>query len=79
MVYRSKEEMAAWKARDPIPRLRQELLAQGVATEEEIVSLEEEIQDLLDEAVVFAAESPEPAPEMALTGVYGDSHDGRCF
>ncbi len=79
MIYRSKDELATWKARDPIPRLREQLLEGGTATEEEISAVEDEIQVLLDEAVTFASESPEPLPEMAMAGVYGDSHDGRCF
>jgi pyruvate dehydrogenase E1 component alpha subunit len=79
MVYRSKEEMEAWRARDPIVQLREALIVGERATEEELAAIDAEIQALLDEAVRFAAESPAPAPASALDGVYGDTHDGRVF
>lgn len=79
MVYRSKDEMAAWKERDPIARLRRKLLAGEIATQAEITAVENEIQALLDDAVAFAVASPEPSVESALAGVYGDTHDGRVF
>jgi TPP-dependent pyruvate/acetoin dehydrogenase alpha subunit len=79
MIYRSSEELAAWRAKDPIATYRQRLLDAGLATEEELNEIDAEIQALLDEAVAFAAASPPPAPESALDGVYGDDHNGRVF
>jgi acetoin:2,6-dichlorophenolindophenol oxidoreductase subunit alpha len=79
MVYRPQGEMQAWKARDPIAGFRQRLLENEVATQAEITAVEQAIQTELDAAVEFAANSPHPAPESALVGVYGDTHDGRVF
>lgn len=79
MVYRSAEEMASWRQRDPIDRFRGWLLQAEEAGEAELVAIDREIQGLLEEAVAFAAGSPEPAPETALLGVYGDTHNGRVF
>lgn len=79
MVYRTKEEMEAWRQRDAINRLRRAMLDGGLAAEEELVAIDDEIQEVLDEAVAFAADSPPPEPDSALVGVYGDTHDGRVF
>ncbi|MDJ0752702.1 MAG: thiamine pyrophosphate-dependent dehydrogenase E1 component subunit alpha [Ardenticatenaceae bacterium] len=79
MVYRSPEELEAWQERDPIAAFRQRLLEHKFASESEITAVESEIQSLLDEAVEFAAQSPQPTRESALDGVYGDTHEGRVF
>ena len=79
MVYRTKEEMETWRERDPINRLRHALLEGGLAAEQQLATIDDEIQEMLDEAVAFARESPPPEPESALAGVYGDTHDGRVF
>ncbi len=79
MVYRSKKEIEAWRQRDPISTFYQRLLEAGVATEAEIVQIKTKVQATLDEAVQFAASSPQPEPETALEGVYHDTHGGRVF
>lgn len=79
MVYRSEDELNEWRQRDPITTFRQRMLDSGLADEVEITAVDQEIQTLLDEAVEFAANSPEPAPDSALDGVYADTHDGRVF
>ncbi len=79
MVYRSKEEMEEWRQRDPISNFHQRLLAAETASEAEITEIKAEVQATLDEAVQFAADSPQPEPKSALDGVYHDTHDGRVF
>ncbi len=79
MVYRSKEEMEAWRRRDPVVGFRGRLLAEAGVSEEAIVAIERSVQAALDEAVAFAAASPRPAPESALQGVYGETHGGLVF
>ena len=79
MVYRSEDELNEWRKRDPIASFRQRLLDENVADEGEITAVDQQIQAMLDEAVQFAANSPEPAPETALDGVYADTHNGRVF
>lgn len=79
MIYRSKEEMEAWRKRDPLPAFRRYLLEQEATPEAEIEAIEAEVQHSLDEAVRFAAASPQPQPESALEGVYYDTHEGRVF
>ena len=78
-VYRTREEMEAWKARDPIPAFRLRLLDSGLFDEAAMEEIEGQVLQQLDEAVAFAAAAEMPAPEEALYGVYGDTHDGLVF
>jgi acetoin:2,6-dichlorophenolindophenol oxidoreductase subunit alpha len=79
MVYRTEEEMEAWKARDPIPSFRGRLLQSGTIDEAELEETIGSVVKLLDEAVDFAAASPKADPSGALEGVYADTHGGRVF
>ena len=79
MVYRSKAEMDEWKGRDPVLAFRARLLNEAGVPETEIIAIEKDVQAALDDAVAFAAASPKPAPEMALEGVYGETHGGLVF
>ncbi len=78
-VYRPQEELDAWKERDPIQRFRERLIQSGQFDGEDLEAIEEDVSDRLDQAVAFAQRGSEPAPEEALQGVYGDTHDGLVF
>ena len=69
-AYRTKAELEAWRAKDPIPRLRAWLLGQRFLTEADDQRLVEEVQAAVEAATAFARESPLPAPEDALEDVY---------
>lgn len=69
--YRPKEEVAEWVVKDPIRRLKEKLLQEGILRKEEIDSIEGKAVAQVEEAVRFAIESPYPAPEEALDDVYG--------
>lgn len=79
MVYRTKEELESWRQRDPISGFRQQLIDTGIATDQEIQLIQDQVQATLDEAVQFAASSPQPEPESALEGVYFQTHEGSVF
>ncbi|MBU2534539.1 MAG: thiamine pyrophosphate-dependent dehydrogenase E1 component subunit alpha [Chloroflexota bacterium] len=68
--YRPKEEVEEWKKKDPIKRLRQQMVQNKAATDAELDEIENNVLRELDEAVKFAQESPEPAPEEALEDIY---------
>jgi TPP-dependent pyruvate/acetoin dehydrogenase alpha subunit len=68
--YRPKEEIEEWKKKDPIKRLRQQMVANKMATDAELDEIENDVLRELDEAVKFAQESPEPTPEEALEDIY---------
>jgi pyruvate dehydrogenase E1 component alpha subunit len=63
--YRSKDEVEAWRARDPITLLRARLEAEG-PLDDAIAVIEAEIRDEIDAAVAFA-EGGEMEPEADLT------------
>lgn len=68
--YRSKEEIAAWKARDPMHKLRAEAVASKLAGEKEFEAIDAEIHHLIEEAAAFALSSPQPGTETALDHVF---------
>ncbi|NIN64134.1 MAG: pyruvate dehydrogenase (acetyl-transferring) E1 component subunit alpha [Anaerolineae bacterium] len=69
-LYRTKQEIQAWKERDPIPRFRDLLLAGGVISQEEATFIEETARRIISEALEFAQASPEPSVDTILEGVY---------
>ncbi len=68
--YRSKEEEAAWQARDPIPRLARRLKELGLATGETLAAIETEVMQAIEASVIFAEESPYPEPADTLKHVF---------
>jgi pyruvate dehydrogenase E1 component alpha subunit len=68
--YRPREEVEAWRRRDPIAALRDRLLAEGALSEADAARLEATARAAVEEAVRFAETSPEPDPATLLDGVY---------
>jgi pyruvate dehydrogenase E1 component alpha subunit len=69
--YRTREEEAEWREKDPLVRLARDLSREnGVAAEEELGRIEREVTQLIDDAVAFAEASPSPRPEDALLHVF---------
>ena len=66
---RAEEELEAWRARDPIERLRATLEERGVDAGM-IDSLDETITAEVEAAVEFALASPAPAPEAAFEDMW---------
>jgi TPP-dependent pyruvate/acetoin dehydrogenase alpha subunit len=64
--YRARAEEDLWRKRDPIPRLAKTLVAEKIASEEQLRALDREIEELCEAAVRFAEESPDP-PLSELT------------
>jgi len=69
-AYRTREEEAAWAARDPIALYRKMLLEVGGVDEAQLKALEARVEQTIEDAVSYAKASPDPAPEDALTDVY---------
>ncbi len=69
-VYRDREEVAKYRALDPIPRFRSELIEDGRMTESDLDELEAAVDQQIREAVEFAKNSPEPDPATALDYIY---------
>jgi len=68
--YRTKEEVAQWRARDPIPAFGELLKTEGVVDEDDLARIDSEAVERVDGAVAFADASPFPAPETLYDDVY---------
>lgn len=77
--YRTKEEIASSRLRDPILALRSRLLRDGRFTEEDFSSADAAVKSELEQAVSFAKHSPTPDPQDLYANVYMDTHDSMVF
>jgi len=64
--YRTQEELETWKRRDPLSLL----IKRGGLTSNEVERIDKEVSEVVEEAVRFAAESPEPDVDVALEDIY---------
>ncbi|MGD8491715.1 MAG: dehydrogenase E1 component subunit alpha/beta [Anaerolineae bacterium] len=69
-AYRTKEEEAEWRSRDPIPNFAGWLVDNGVCTQDEIDAIEEKVEDAIETATEFALGSPFPPVEELEEFVY---------
>ena len=70
--YRSEEEVDRWRLRDPIVLHSRWLTEQGIATQDEIEEVRQDVADTIAEALQFARESPYPEVEDLMTDMYAD-------
>jgi len=68
--YRTKEEVAEWRARDPIPAFGELLEREGILDEEQRALIDARAAERVEAAVGFAENSPFPAPESLYDDVY---------
>jgi acetoin:2,6-dichlorophenolindophenol oxidoreductase subunit alpha len=73
LKYRPDEEVVAWKERDPIFSFEQRIVESGVASREVLDATWAELRTAIDEAIVFADESPFPDEDQLLAGVFTES------
>jgi 2-oxoisovalerate dehydrogenase E1 component alpha subunit len=71
-VYRSREEVEAWKGRDPIARYRQTLTEMGLWDEGRDQAFRTETQSEIEAAVTAAEAAPFPDAKDALRFVYAE-------
>ncbi len=74
--YREQEEVKCWEKEDPIGIYRDHLLFQQKISETELAELERKVMAEIKEAVEFAENSPEPAPEALYENIYVDETVG---
>lgn len=70
--YRSAAELASERALDPLPRLREQLFAAGILTDELRASTAEEVRATVDDATEYAEAQPDPTPGSGLLHVYAE-------
>nr|HPL27685.1 thiamine pyrophosphate-dependent enzyme [Anaerolineae bacterium] len=69
-LYRSKEEIEAWKKKDAIKRLERYLVETGALTEEGTQVLQARAEAAIEEAIAYGDAGPEPSPEHLTDDVY---------
>ena len=68
--YRTESEFLEWKKRDPIKTFNERLLRDGILCNQDIDAVAKKVEAEIDEAVVFAKNSPFPAGELLLEHIY---------
>jgi pyruvate dehydrogenase E1 component alpha subunit len=69
-AYRGAGEVAEWKARDPVARLAALMTGAGLIDAAGLARLTSQIQAEVDQAVAYAAGSPQPEPQDAYADVF---------
>ncbi len=68
--YRSREEVQKMRTEhDPIEQVRNRLLGNGMASEDELKKIDAAVRDLINEAAEFATNNPEPDPSELYADV----------
>ena len=69
--YRTREEVQKMRdERDPIEQVRNILLENKYASEDDLKAIDKEIKKIVNDSAEFAKTSPEPAPEELWTDIY---------
>jgi pyruvate dehydrogenase E1 component alpha subunit len=76
--YRTREQVAEWRRRDPISSFADRLVQRGGLPETALAEIDREVVARVDHAVAFADESPFPPPESLYDHIYvlGDQVKG---
>ncbi|MBU5443007.1 thiamine pyrophosphate-dependent dehydrogenase E1 component subunit alpha [Paenibacillus sp. MSJ-34] len=72
LVYRTKEEVDSYRAKDGIPRFKQYLIECGIWDEKRDEELQARLQQEVNEGTDYADKAPFPKPEDMLLHVYAD-------
>ena len=74
-TYRTREEVNSWKAKDPIKRWREKLIAAGLYTAAELDQMDQSAEEETTAATEFALNSPNPDPAHVLDDVFYEGGD----
>lgn len=73
--YRTKEELEAYKEKDPVEMIQVKIVNEGIATQKEVDAVIEKINIEIDEAMEFAENSPYPVPSE----LYEDNYTQKDY
>jgi len=68
--YRTKEEIAQWRLRDPIQVLSRSAVSEGLISPEDLSAVEQEVEREVQDAYEYARSSPEADPRTVSDYVY---------
>lgn len=68
--YRAKEEIEAWKKKDPIDKMVKLLLSKKYCSKKKLNEMDQEIVKEVESAMEYALKSPPPEPEVLYEDLY---------
>ena len=71
-AYRSREEVAEWKKRDPVMTFEKRLIDENVMTADELKAMQQRIKDEVNDATDFAEKAVLPDPSTLARHVYAE-------
>lgn len=74
-TYRSREEVAAQRANDPVPRFEKRLVDAGILTHDQIETMRKDVTRTVNETTDLVEGEPLPAPESLYSNVYAGPAD----
>ena len=72
--YRTKEELEEYKDKDPIAMVAKVIMDNKFATQIDLDAIDERINNIVEESVTFAEESPWPDDSEVLKDIYADEN-----
>lgn len=78
-TYRGRDEVEAWRAKEPLPKFRQYLLDNGLATEEELLAMKKRIDVEVNDATDWAEVQPDPSADDTLLHVYASDEERAAW
>lgn len=69
-TYRDPEEHEEWMKKDPIPKFRKDILNGNYAAAEELDDIDRKVKEEIEDAIVFAENSPYPESAILTEDVY---------
>ncbi|MCL2033177.1 MAG: thiamine pyrophosphate-dependent dehydrogenase E1 component subunit alpha [Oscillospiraceae bacterium] len=69
-LYRTKDEIAEWRGKCPIKRLSKYFLDNRIFTQDEIDLMDEKTTGIIEAAVEYGKQSPNPSLDTIMTDVY---------
>ena len=78
-VYRTPEEIAAWKARDPIELFAARAIEATVLTPDDVAAIRRDVDGQVSDAIKEAASAPSPEVARLYDNVYSDAGTGEQF
>lgn len=78
-TYRGREEVDEWRAKEPLPKFRQYLLDNGIATEEELAEIKKRIDAEVNDATDWTELQPDPLESDAPYHVYATAEERAAW
>ena len=73
LTYRSKGEETQWRENEPIGRTAEHLKEEDLADDDLLEKVEQDVLEVIDEAISYAESSPTPQPIDTLLHVFCDT------